>query len=53
MHYNKLLNCLEEDATNIKYGFRGEVMEAYRAIVQQEIIKINQNITLLKRRNNT
>lgn len=49
VHYNRLLNFLEEDLSSIQDCFQGEVMDAYKAIVKEELIKVNEEIDALKK----
>lgn len=49
MHYNKLLALLEDDLVGIKGGFQGELMDAYRSVVKEEINEVQNKIRALKR----
>lgn len=49
VHYRKLLNLLDEDFSEIKEGLQGDLLDAYRAIVRQEIAEINNEMSSLKR----
>lgn len=49
VHYNRLINLLEEDLSSIQDCFQGEIMDAYKAIVKEEIIRVNEEIDALKK----
>lgn len=49
MHYKKLLNLLEEDLSDAKEGFQGDLLDAYRAIVKQEMAEVSNEMNSLKR----